>query len=149
MANINQLKKLRSETEVSLMECKKALEEADGDLEKAKEILRKKGLEFAKAKKERRVGEGIIEAYIHANKKMGALLELRCETDFVARSQDFQRLAHELCLHIAGMSPADIDSLLEQSFVKDPAKTVRDLIDEYIAKLGENITVERFIRYEI
>lgn len=149
MANINQLKKLRSETEVSLMECKKALEEAGGDLEKAKEILRKKGLEFAKTKKERRVGEGIIEAYIHANKKVGTLLELRCETDFVARSQDFQRLAHELCLHIAGMSPAGIDSLLEQPFVKDPAKTVRDLIDEYIAKLGENISVERFVRYEI
>lgn len=149
MVSIEKLKKLRSETGISLMKCKKALEEANGDLEKAKEILRKEGIEFATKKKERGTKEGIIEGYIHPNKKIGVLLDIRCETDFVAQNKEFQKLAHEICLHIAAMNPENKESLLEEPWIKDETKKIKDLISEYIAKLGENIVIERFIRYEI
>lgn len=194
MVSIDKIKKLRNETGISLIECKKALQEAGGDLEKAKEMLRKKRMEFTVKKRERGTKEGVIESYIHTNKKVGVLLDIRCETDFVVRSQEFQKLAHDLTLHIAAMAPRfvrtdDIPpeylqrerkiyreqfsgtdkpekliseivegkveklkreiSLLTQPFVKEPEKQVQELIDEYIAKLGENIVVERFVRYEI
>lgn len=147
MPNIDQIKKLREETEVSVQECKRALEMAGGNLEKAKEILKQWGKEIAQKKGTRETSQGIIDSYIHANKKIGVLLELNCETDFVAKSSDFQRLAHELCLQAAG---ADDDlPLLEQPWIKDESRTVRDLLEEYIAKLGENIIVKRFIKYQI
>lgn len=194
MVSIKQVKQLRQETGVSVTECKKALEEAKGDFNKAKEILRKWGRELAGKKSEREAGQGIIESYIHPNKKIGALVELRCETDFVAKSKDFQKLTHELCLQIAAMNPLflkekDIPekylhgerkiyqeqlknsgkpqkivneiiegklkkykeeiSLLSQPWIRDETKTIKDLIEEYIAKLGENIQVKRFARYEI
>ncbi len=148
MANLEKLKQLREETGISMMECKKALEEAQGDIEEAKEILRKKGKEFAEKKVKRETKQGIIESYIHPNKKIGAMIELHCESDFVARSEDFKNLAHELCLQIAAMNPEKI-SLMSQPWIRDETKTVKDLINEYIAKLGENIMVKRFIRYEI
>jgi elongation factor Ts len=97
---------------------------------------------------EKELNQGVIEAYIHPNKKIGALVELRCETDFVARTEEFKKLAHELCLQIAAMNPKK-SSLMRQPWIKDEAKTVKDLIEEYIAKLGENIIVKRFVRYEI
>jgi len=149
MATIDQIKKLREETNISIAECKKALEGAGNDLAKAREILRRQGMEFAAKKKERGVGAGIIESYVHSNKKVGVLLALGCETDFVAKNNGFQELAHELCLQIASMDPQDAESLLGQPFIKDPTKTIQDLISEYIARLGENIIVEKFIRYEI
>lgn len=148
MVTIDQIKKLRQETAVSISECKKALEETKGDFEKAKEVLRKWGRNLAGKKSERETGLGIIDAYIHPNKKVGAMIELRCETDFVAKSADFKNLAHELCLQIAGMD-LQTDSLISQPWIKDETKTVKDLIDEYIAKLGENIVVKRFVRYDI
>lgn len=148
MLNIEQIKQLRQETGVSISECKKALEKAKGDLEKAKEILRKWGRELAGKKSERKAGLGIVEAYVHPDKRIGAMIELRCETDFVAKSKDFKELAHELCLQIAAMDPEE-DSLLSQPWIKDETKIIRELIDEYIAKLGENIIAKRFIRYEI
>lgn len=147
MPNINQLKKLREETEVSVTECKKALEAAGGDPKKAKEILKKWGKEVAQKKAQRETGQGIIESYVHPNKKIGVLLELGCETDFVAKSQDFRNLAHELCLQIAAMG--EEIPLQKQPWIRDEAKTIKELIDEYIAKLGENIVVKRFIRYEM
>lgn len=149
MVSINQIKQFRKETGISIMECKKALEEARGDIGKAKEILRKRGVSFAQEKAEKEVREGIIESYIHSNRKVGVLIILRCETDFVARSEEFEKLAHELCLQIASMNPEDTKSLLSQLWIKDESKTVKDLISEYIAKLGENIVIERFVRYEI
>lgn len=97
---------------------------------------------------EKELNQGVIEAYIHPNKKIGALVELRCETDFVARTEEFKKLAHELCLQIAAMNPKKT-TFLRQPWIKDEAKTVKDLIEEYIAKLGENIIVKRFVRYEI
>ena len=194
MISIDQIKQLRQETGISVSECKKALEEANGDIEKAKIVLRKLGKELADKKSAREAGEGIIEAYIHPNKKVGVLLDLRCESDFVARSRDFQNLAHEICLQIAAMKPLYLTSedipenfldgekkiyqeqlkdsgkpekiinqiiegklrkykekvsLLSQSWVKDESKTIKDLINDYIAKLGENITIKKFARYEI
>ncbi len=148
MVNIDQIKQLREETLVSISECKKALEETGGDFEKAKEILRKWGKELAGKKAERDVLLGIVESYIHPNKKVGAMVELCCETDFVARSEDFKELAHELCLQITAMDPEE-DSLLSQPWVKDETKTIKDLINEYIAKLGENIVVKKFVRFNI
>jgi elongation factor Ts len=194
MITIDQVKQLRQETGISVSECKKALEEAGGDFEKAKIILRQLGRELADKKSFREAGEGVIASYIHPNKKVGVLLDLRCESDFVARSADFQNLAHEICLQIAALKPLylyeeDIPenfldgeksiyqeqlkdsgkpekilsqiiegklkkykekvSLMSQSWVKDETKTIRDLINDYIAKLGENITIKRFARYEI
>ena len=145
---IDKIKQLRAETEVSITECKKALEAAGGNLEKAREVLRKWGKELAQKKTQKETTQGIIESYIHPNKRIGALLELGCETDFVAQSPDFKNLAHELCLQIAGTADEETP-LLDQPWIRDEKRTVKDLIDEYIAKLGENIVVKRFVRYEI
>jgi len=148
MVDIELIKKMREETEISISECKKALEEAEGDLEKAREILKKRYGEMAKKRKERETKEGIIEAYVHSGRKIGVLLELRCESDFVARNPEFQKLAHELCLQIAAIDPEEIP-LLEQNWIRDESKKIKDLISEYIAKFGENITVQRFVRFQI
>jgi len=145
---LNQIKKLREETEVSIIECKKALKEAKGDIEKAKEVLKKWGKELAKKKKERTTAQGIVDSYIHPNKKIGVLLELNCETDFVAKSSDFQALAHEICLQIAAVDESETE-LLSQPWIKDETKTIKELIEEYIAKTGENVIVKRFIRYSL
>ena len=148
MVLIEQIKRLREETGVSISECKKALEKAEGNREKAKEILRKWGKELAGKKAERDVFLGIVESYIHPNKRIGAMVELRCETDFVAKSEDFKKLAHELCLQIAAMDPEE-DSLMSQPWIKDETKTIKELIEEYIAKLGENIVVKKIVRFNI
>lgn len=194
MASIEEVKKLREETGVSVSECKKALEESKGDFDKAKELLRKKGVEIADKKSSRTAGSGIIDSYIHPNSGVGVLVELRCETDFVAKSQDFKNLAHEICLQIAAMKPLFLSendipeeflngekniykeqaansgkpenildqivegklkkykeqvSLLSQVWIKDDSKTIKGLINEYIAKLGENIVLKKFSRFEI
>ena len=147
MITIKQIKKLRNLTGVSIGECKKALEKANGDIEKSREILKKLGKDFARKRLDRETKAGIIDSYIHSGKKVGVLLQLQCESDFVAKGDDFKNLSHELCLQIAA-SIEDLP-LLEQGWIKDPKKTVKDLIDGYIAKFGENIIVEKFIRYEI
>ena len=163
MITIDQIKQLREVTGVSISECKKALQEANGDGAKAKEILRKRGQDFAKKRIEKEAGQGIIESYIHPGKKIGTMLELRCESDFVAKSEDFQKLAHELCLQIAAISPEEVDELhssppfanarvtelLRQPWIKDESKNIKELIEEHIAKFGENIILKRFIRYEL
>ena len=97
---------------------------------------------------EKKLNQGIIESYIHSNKKIGVLVVLRCETDFAARTEDFQKLAHELCLQIAAINPEEIP-ILKQVWIKDESKTVKGLIEENVAKLGENIILEKFIRYEL
>ena len=148
MITVNQIKKLREETGVSITECKKALKEAKGNLKKAKEILRKWGKDLAEKKEERETKQGIVESYIHPGEKIGVLVELRCESDFVARSEEFKKLAHELCLQIAAMNPKKT-SLMSQLWIRDETKTIKELIDEYIAKLGENIIIKRFVRYEL
>jgi len=147
MISIDQIKQLREETAVSISECKKALEQTKGDTKKAKEILKKWGRDLANKKAGRGTEQGIIESYIHPNKKIGVLLEINCETDFVAKSENFQKLAHELCLQIAAVR--EEIPILKQPWIKDESKTIQDLLNEYIAKIGENITIEKFIRYEI
>lgn len=149
MSSIEKLKQLREETGISMMECKKALEQAKGDIKRAKEILRKKGKDFAEKRVQRETGQGIVASYVHNDKRLGCLLDLRCESDFVARADDFQKLAKELCLQIAAMEPDKVADLLAQPWIKDEARSVKELIDEYVAKLGENIKVEKFVRYEI
>lgn len=148
MITIEQIKKLRQETGISISECKKALEKTNGDIEKAKEILKKSGKDFAEKKRDKETKAGKIESYIHAGGKIGVMIELQCESDFVAKTEDFKKLAHELCLQIAAISPEEIP-LLEQPYIRDEKRTIKELIDEYIAKLGENIVIKRFARFEI
>ena len=149
MINLEEIKKLRDETGVSVIQCKKALEEADGDFAKAKEILAKIAAKLAQSKSDRDSSEGIIYSYIHTNHKIGVLLELSCETDFVARNEDFVKLAHELSMQIASTNPADLDELLPQDYIRDTSMKVQDLIQSTIGKLGENINVRRFTRYQV
>ncbi len=144
----DQIQKLRELTNAGVMECKKALEEAGGDFEKAKAVIYEKGLVKAEKKGGRSTGSGLLETYIH-NDRIGVLLELKCETDFVARNEIFKELAHNLVMHIAAMDPQSVEELLSQNFIKDESKIIEDLIKETVAKLGENIKVGRFCRYEI
>jgi len=149
MATIEQIKELREITGISISECKKALEEADGNIERAKNLLREWGKEVAVKKRERGVGEGLVSSYVHSTGKIGSLVALKCETDFVARSDDFKNLCHELALQVASLEAESVDDLLAQQYIKDPGKTVRDVIAEYVAKLGENIVVEKFTRFSV
>ena len=149
MAGIEDIKQLRQETGMSMTDIKNALKEAQDDLGRARELLRSRGAEIAQKKQQREAGEGIVDVYLHPTGKTGVLLDLRSETDFVAKSQDFKDLAHELSLQIAAMDPENVEELLRQDYVKDPSKTVQDMLQEYIAKLGENIVVKRFTRYQI
>ena len=149
MADINKIKQLREETGVSPAEIKKALEQSQGDIEKAKELLRTWGKTLAGKKLSREARQGIIETYIHPNLKTGTILDIRCESDFVAKSKEFKNLAHEICLQIAAMSPEETVTLMSQSWIRDETKTIKDLIGEAVAKVGENIEIKRFTRYEI
>lgn len=194
MISIDQIKDLREETGLSISEVKKALEEAKGDAAKAKEILKALGKKIACKKSDREAKSGLIEGYIHSNNKTGVLLDIRCETDFVANSPEFKELAHELALQIAAMKPLFVSEdkipeefldgetkiykeeaaqsrkpenivnqivegklkkykesvcLLSQVWVKDDKKTVKNLIEDTVAKVGENIEVKKFSRFEI
>ena len=131
------------------MECRRALGETQGDEEKALEFLKKKGLKVAEEKKERETKQGIIETYSHAGGKVVAVVELLCETDFVARNEDFKTLAHELCMQVAAMAPKDVDELLEQEYIRDPEKKVGDIVNELIRKIRENIKIGRIARFEL
>jgi elongation factor Ts len=191
---IEKLKELRRKTGVGIMDCKKALEESKGDVEAAIEVLRKKGIAKAEKKIGRVTKEGVIGSYIHPGEKLGVLVEANCETDFVAKNEDFRKLVHELAMHIAACNPMCTDRdlvpgeliekekeiyteqarrtkkpekviprivegklekfyaencLLEQPFVKDPERTVSDILKEAIGKFGENITIRRFARYRL
>ena len=189
---------LRSKTGAGLVDCKKALQEANGNVEEAITILRKKGVASAAKKADRNAGQGLIESYIHLGGKVGVMLELNCETDFVAKTDEFHTLARDIAMHIAASSPAAVKredipaaiidkereiikgqmandpkmknkpekmlegiingklekvyssfALMEQPFVKNPEETVKDLVTAKIAKLGENIVIRRFVRYQI
>lgn len=194
MISIEQVKQLREETGVSVSEVKKALEEAKGDAEKAKEILRVLGKKVLSKKTDRETKSGLVEAYVHPSGKIGVLLDIRCETDFVAKSPDFKNLAHEICLQITAMKPlfvADSNipeefldgetkiyqeqikdsgkpenivkqilegklakykqeiSLMSQIWIKDDTKTIKNLVEDTVAKIGENIEIKKFSRFEI
>jgi len=149
MVDIELLKKLRNETSVSIADCRKALEESKNDYKKALDWLKKNGLEKAAKKADRKTPQGLIESYIHQNGRVGALVEVMCETDFVARTDVFKSLVHEICMQTAAMNPKDVNTLLKQEYIRDSSKTIGDLIKEAIAKLGENIVIKRFQRFEI
>lgn len=149
MITIDQLKKLRQKTGAGVMDCRRALDEAKGEEKKAKALLAKWGVMKAEEKLDRETKAGLIEVYIHAGGKIGAMIELQCETDFVARTDEFKNLAHELCLQIASMKPKDVKSLLKQEYIRDPAVTVDQLVKQAIGKLGENIKIIRFIRFQL
>lgn len=142
------IQKLRELTNAGVMECKRALEEAKGDFDKAVVIIHERGLVRAEKKGDRETGAGLLHSYIH-NERVGVMLELRCETDFVARNPIFKELAHNLAMHIAAINPANIENLLAQNYVRDESLTIEALIKSVIAQLGENVKVEKFCRYEI
>lgn len=149
MISIDDIKKLREKTGAGIMECRKALEESKGVEKKAEELLKKWGIEKAEKKSDRETKAGIIDSYIHAGGKVGVLLEILCETDFVARTDDFKNLSHEICLQIASMNPKDTKVLLAQEYIRDPSLTIEKLVKQVIGKLGENITIARFIRFQL
>lgn len=142
------LKKLREETSAGVADCRQALEDAKGDYDKAKKLLADRGLEKAAKKEGKETSEGLVEAYVHQG-KVGVLVELRCETDFVARTDDFKNLAHELALQVCSMNPKNVKELLKTAYIRDASLTIDALIKLTIAKLGENITVVRFERVEL
>lgn len=141
---IEDIKKLREKTGAGVADCRMALEETNGDQKKAEEILRKKGVEKAAKKADREVKAGMVFAYIHHTGRLGSLVSLACETDFVAKTDDFQKLGKELALQVAASRPEDVKTLLEQEYIRDASKTVQELIKEVIGKLGENIQVMEF-----
>lgn len=194
MIKAAQVKELRERTGAGMMDCKKALTETKGDLEEAIVYLREHGLAVAAKKVGRATKDGRIEAYIHAGAKLGVLIEINCETDFVAKTDDYQELCRELAMQVAASNPSYVDResvpqerieaekeiletqaknegkpekvidkiisgrlekfyqeicLLEQPYIREPDRTVKDLVNEYIAKLGENIVVRRFCRFQL
>jgi len=139
--NLEQLKKLRSETSASVSDVRSA--------DKALALLKKRGTEIAEKKKEREVGQGLVESYIHQNGKVGSLVVLLCETDFVARTDEFKNLAHEIAMQVAAMNPKDVSGLLKQEYIRDPQATIEDLVKQAIGKLGENIVISKIERFEL
>jgi elongation factor Ts len=147
-ADITLLKQLRGETSASIADCRMALEESDNDYAKALAWLKKRGLEKAEKKSDRETSAGMIESYVH-NGRIGVLLELTCETDFVARTDDFKKLAKEISMQISAMNPENVEELLKQEYIRDASQTIEQLVKSVIGTLGENILVKRFSRLEL
>ena len=148
MADASDVKKLRELTGAGVMDAKNALTETGDDFEKAVEVIKKKGLAKADKKAEREIKAGLIKTYTH-NDRVGVVLKVGCETDFVARSEPFKELVHNLAVHIVAMDPANVDELMAQPFVKDEGTSVEDLVKGVIAKTGENIKIDGFYRLEL
>lgn len=147
--NAADIKKLRELTSAGFADCKSALEETNGDLKKAEALLKEKGIAKAAKKGDRETGSGLVETYVHLNGKIGVVLSVLCETDFVARTDEFKNLAHEVAMQIAAMNPESNEELLKQEYIRDGSKTIEDLVKENIAKLGENIQIGEFSRISI
>jgi len=161
---VESIKALREETGAGIMDCKRALEESKGDLDQAREILRRQGIASAAKRATRTTDEGLVDAYVHSGSRVGAIVELNCETDFVARTPDFRSLAHDIAMQVAAMSPRYIDvadipdgeerdpqevCLLQQPFIKDTSMSVSDKVSEAVGKLGENVRIKRFTRFSL
>lgn len=146
---MDKIKTLREKTGAGVMDAKKALEEARGDMAKAEELIAQRGLTKAANKADREVKSGRVYAYIHATGKVGAMVEVACETDFVANTEDFTSLCKEIAMQVASMDPADVEVLLAQDYIRDGSKTIGDLVKALIAKTGENIKVIRFVRFRL
>ena len=140
---------MRDATGLSFKEIKEALKGAGGDETRAIKVLKARGVALAQKKASRAPQEGVVNAYIHTTKKVGVLVELLCETDFVARNPLFTELSRELAMHIAAVNPESVKQLLEQPYIKDENISIQDLIAQYVAKLGENIKMGRFVRFQM
>lgn len=158
------VKELRERTGAGIMDCKNALEEAGGDIERAAQLLKERGAIIAERKAQRVTRQGLVECYIHAGGRIGAMVEVNCETDFVARTEAFKTLAHDLAMQVAATGPVSISEedlppsvegnpeeicLLRQAFIKDSTRTVQEIVQDAIALTGENIQVRRFARFEL
>jgi elongation factor Ts len=158
------VKALRDETGAGVMDAKRALEEAGGDMGRARDLLRERGLAAAAKRAERETSQGVIESYIHAGGRIGVLVEVNCETDFVANTEEFRKLAREIALQVAAMSPKVVSpadrtpemegpdeevALLSQPSIRDGSRTINDIVADVIAKTGENIRIRRFVRFEL
>ena len=158
------IRTLRERTSAGIMDCKRALEQANGDLDKAEEVLRVKGIAKAASKADHATSEGLVDAYVHAGSRIGAMVELNCETDFVARTPEFKELAHNVAMQVAAMSPEFVAvsempaedarppeevCLLAQAFIRDPSRTINDLVVDVQARVGENVRIGRFARFSL
>jgi len=143
------VKKLRQETGAGIIDCKKALEEAKGDFKKAIELVSARGLERAEKKQDRETTEGYVATYVHTNGTLAAMVELVCETDFVARNDEFRSLGQDIAMQVVSMQPETVEELLEQEFIKDGGATIAYLVKSLSGKIGEKIAVKRFIRYQV
>lgn len=146
---IEKIKKLRDKTGAGVMGVKKALEEAKGDMKKAEVIIREKGLAKADKKSGREVKSGLVYAYVHQTGKVGALVEIACETDYVAKNEEFVGLCKEIAMQVASMNPKDVKELESQSYIRDSGKKVGELVKELVGKIGENMRIVRFERFEL
>lgn len=161
MASTDLIKELRARTGAGIMDCKRALEETDQDTVKAEKLLKEWGLASAAKKAGRAASQGIVDCYVHAGGRIGAMVEVNCESDFVARTEDFKALVHDVAMQVAAMNPSRISRdepspdgtedvpLLEQAFIRDPSRTIQDLVNETIAKLRENVVIRRAARFEL
>jgi len=144
-----EVQRLRAETNAGVMDCKRALEDAQGDFEKAKGLLKERGLASLQKKSGREAKEGTVASYIHAGGRVGAIVEIASETDFVSRSAEFQKLAQEVAMHVAAMDPKDVEELLGQDYIRDASKKVNDLVTTLAASVGENVSIRRFQRFAL
>lgn len=147
--DLQQLKKLRSETSASISDCRTALDESEGDYKVALAWLKKRGLEKAEKKSDRDTSQGMVESYIHQGGKVGVLIVLLCETDFVAKTDEFKNLAREVGMQIAAMNPENLEELLKMEYIRDTSLTMEALIKSVIGKLGENIILREFKRFQV
>lgn len=149
MYDIKKLKQLRDETGVSFSMCKKALEESANDIEKAKKLLTSWGAEKIKDKQSRTTSQGSLFSYVHHNKKVAALVEILCETDFVSGNIEFQKFGADIAMQIASLNPENVKALLDQEYIRDSSKKIEDLLKDAVLKFGENIKISRFIRWTL
>lgn len=148
MSDINDIQRLREETGAGVMEAKRALDETQGDFAKAKALIQERGQAKVEKRADRETGAGMVKTYVH-NGRIGVLLEVRAETDFVVRSEPFQNLAQDLVMQIAATNPASVEELLTQPFVKDESKNIEYIVKDVIARVGENVKISKFYRIEI
>ncbi len=148
MVTAELVKQLREKTGAGMMDCKKVLTETDGDMEKAAELLRERGIAKAAKKSDRIAAEGLVAAYVTADKKVGAIVEVNAETDFVAKNAEFKSFVDDIACQVAEKNPANVEELLEQKYIKDESKTVKEVLTNKIATIGENMTIRRFVRFE-
>lgn len=143
------IKQLREQTGAGVMDAKKALEESNGDMAKAAEWVRQRGLAKAEKKADREAKEGVVVTYVHQTGKLAAMVELNCETDFVARNDEFKKLGQEIAMQVASMAPEDVADLLQQDYIREPGRTIEELVKELSGKIGEKMEIKRFVRYSL